>query len=817
MTTTICSYPPCRHEGPALFSTQVPPLPSGTRPRSVVALACALMLLPGLVLAQPAGPGRYREAPEAPGTPQGSDMYQAGAAVLPGLPAAMPGSLPGIRGEAARKPRQAAPAPAPPVLAELEPTDFQRFVAAATGRMLPIFGAELFEAPASFAPVQDVPVSVDYTLGPGDEVLIRAWGSIDIDYRATIDRNGLISIPRVGVVALNGKKAGELEGVIRSHVGRVYTNFGLNATLGQLRAMQVFVVGQARRPGAYTISSLSTLVNALFASGGPNGNGSMRSVQLKRDGRVVSTLDLYEFLQRGERTGDVRLLPGDTIVIPPAGPRVALLGAVSQPAVYELLPGDASIGPLMSAMGGLPVLARRNQALLERVETHREGAPRTVENVTLDEAGMSRALRDGDVLTVLPIDPGFANAVTLRGAVATPLRHPFRPGMRVRDLIPERQALISPDYYRRKNMLVQFENEPGHAGVRDPLRRDSGHRVSVERLNEDVRGLFDEINFDYAVIERLDEQSLTTQLIPFNLGRAVLDGDPVANLELRAGDVVTVFSRKDLSVPQARQTRIVRVEGEVAAPGLYRLEAGETLRGLLSRIGGITSQAYVFGTELSRESARRRQQENLDQITRRLEQQLSAEATRRVANLNTNADATSVAAAAALQQQQQQLVQAQLGRMRSLRPNGRIALELPAKTDASLADLPDLPLEDADHIVIPSQPGFVAVVGAVANENTIIWKPGRTSGEILANAVAYEWADTSNAFVLRADGSVVGRGGAMTWSRNVDVRLMPGDTLVVPEKIDRETVWTTVVRGLKDWSQIFYQLGLGAAAVKTLQ
>lgn len=710
------------------------------------------------------------------------------------------------------------------------PSNFQRFVQQATGRLLPVYGHRLFSTPTGYAPISQAVVPNDYVIGPGDEIRLQVWGSIDAEFSLVVNRHGQINLPKVGVVNLAGVRAGDLESVLRGRIGRIFRNFDLNATLGRLRSIQVYVVGQARQPGTHTVSSLSTLINALFEVGGPNNNGSMRNIQLKRNGELVGELDLYDFIARGDRSGDVPLQPGDVIVISPVGPRVAVLGALEQPAIYELK-GASSVGEVLELGGGLSVLAKPEKALLERIEPGSE-KPRHVEDFALDAAGLARALRDGDILTLFEISPQFANAVTLRGNVAQPLRYPYREGMRVRDLIPDREALITPDYYHRKNLLVQFERaektdvaweEPAR-----PLETDAGQpdakpqadklvgadragrvdKVDSAAVERGVRNLLDEVNWDYAVIERLDRATLTTRLIPFNLGRAVVDGDEQHNLALQPGDIVTILSKKDLRVPQDRQTRLVRLEGEVAAPGIYQIETGETLPQLIARLGGVTPNAYLYGAEFTRESVRKQQQKNLDTLIRKLESQLQAEAGKRMAEAK---DGSEVQLQLLAQQQQ-------LERMKALKSNGRVSLELPL-TDVTLEALPPLPLEDGDAIHIPSRPGFVTAVGEVYNENAIIYRPGRTVGDVLETVGVTDSGELRNAFVLRADGSVKAARDANSifmLGSFEDIELMPGDTVVVPGKLDRRTNWAKFVAGLKDWTQIIYQMGLGIAAWNTL-
>jgi protein involved in polysaccharide export with SLBB domain len=260
-----------------------------------------------------------------------------------------------------------------------ELSEFQKFILDNTGRELPIFGAEFFaNGQSTFTPIANSPVPSDYPLGPGDELMIRGWGTIDIDYHATVDRNGTINIPTVGTVVLAGVKAGNAENVIRAAIARLYKGVTVNVTFGQLRAMTVYVVGQANRPGTYTVSSVSTLVTALFASGGPNANGSMRRVQVKRGGKVAAELDLYTFIAKGDKSADIKLLDGDTIYIPPAGGFVALVGKVNSPAVYELKSGNETVESMLDYAGGLPVVADPRRVFLERIDPNKN-RPRSVE------------------------------------------------------------------------------------------------------------------------------------------------------------------------------------------------------------------------------------------------------------------------------------------------------------------------------------------------------------------------------------------------------------------------------------------------------
>jgi protein involved in polysaccharide export with SLBB domain len=731
------------------------------------------------------------------------------------------------------------------MLPALQKTEFQIFAEESTGQRLPLHGYNLFDG-GLFTPTQNVPVPGDYVLGVGDEVQLRVWGSIDADLRLVIDRNGQVSIPKAGTFTLAGIKASELNAVMRAQIARYFNNFQVAATLGQLRSLPVFVVGQARKPGAYNLSSLSTLISALFETGGPASSGSLRNIQLIRDNKTITRLDLYKFITEGNTTADQRLLPGDVILIPPAGPRVALLGPLDNPAIFELAPGGEPLGRLLAYAGGTSAMTNTNKVLLERLQSSPGNqAPRTVEERALDASGLQTALRDGDVVTLIKLRSEFDNAVTLRGAVAQPLRHAFKPGMRVSDLIPDRQALIDPVYYRRKNALVQFERATDsrlqdsrlqdsrlqdsrlqdsrlqdprlqdsrlqEPRLQDPLAfgQDSSRQVSLAQAADQFRNLFNEINWDYAVIERLDTATLRPQLISFDLNQAVVARNPLANLELKSGDVVTVFSVKDIPVPANRRSAFVRIGGEVNAPGLYQIQAGETLSQLLRRAGGISPNAYIYGTVFNRESTRKQQQSNLNQAVRRFESEMSGQSAALVQNSQDGDKATLLAQTQAAQRQM-------LAKLKTLEATGRISLEI----DPLRPTLPDMPLEDGDQITIPERSGFVSVFGAVLTESSFLQRNNASVRDYLVRAGMTRDADDSAVMVLRADGSVESEAGG--WFSGLSKGLMgkplfPGDAIFVPEKVDRRTGYVQFMTGAKDWTQLIYQLGIGAAALKTLR
>jgi protein involved in polysaccharide export with SLBB domain len=673
------------------------------------------------------------------------------------------------------------------------PTEFQRMVNDSVGQMLPIFGASLFrQPPSTFAPLENVPVPADYVIGPGDELYVRVWGQINVELRATVDRNGEVFVPKVGTVMVAGEHVSQLDGYFRQQIERVYRNFDVAVTLGKLRSMNVFFVGRARRPGNYTIGSLSTLVNAIFAAGGPAAEGSMRHIQLKRDGQLVTDFDMYDLLLKGDKSKDVQLLPGDVIYIPPAGPQVAIAGSVNTPAIYELKDAQTTLGDAIELAGGITTVADGTKAAIERIDQHQT---RSVTEFPLDRTGQQ--VKDGDIVRVLSIVPRFENAVTLRGNVANPGRYPWHAGMKIRDLIPDKEMLLTRNYWASENALVRGNGNGGGNG---------GSGVGESELRTDVKLIAPEINWDYASILRLDPVDLSTTLIPFSLGKAVLDRDEASNVELRAGDVVTIFSQHDLSVSQARQTMFVRVEGEVHAPGIYKVEKGETLRSVLEHAGGLTDNAYLFGTQLTRESARIAQQAALDRLTADLTSEVQERA---IANARSNPE--NAASTVAQTEAQKELV----NQMRGAKAVGRIVIQL-KPTDTKLAALPSIVLEDSDRILIPPKSEIVSIVGSVFNQSSFLYKKGTTVGYYTREAGnGSANADFKHALLVRANGSVLDGASAAQykyWRESLkSVDALPGDTIVIPPKLEAGGF----SRALRDWAQVASQASIAAAVVAT--
>lgn len=742
-------------------------------------------------------------------------------------------------------------------------SEFEQYAEDATGRRLSVYGRQLFDqVPTTFAPVENVPVPADYVLGPGDQLLIRAWGKIELNSRVTVDRNGQINLPRVGTLTVAGLRYAQIDSYLRSAIGALFKDFELNVSLGQLRTIQIFVLGNARQPGAYTVSALSTLVDALFTSGGPSATGTMRSIQLRRDGKTVSDFDLYDLIAKGDKSRDARLLPGDILFIPPVGAQIAISGDVNQPGIYELK-GDTTIAAVLANAGGLTSLASAERAVLERIENH---SSRMVEEFALDDVGRQKLLSDGDLLRVFPLSPKFRNAVTLRGNVAEPGLYPWKEGMRVSDLIPSRDALITRNYWNQQNHLVRpiperaFASRP--AGTVESKQDDAFGNDQTD-INRDRRfdafgnprngafggqdaGFFEstnvlrsedrstdladgstratqgaeatsqavtsvgrnsaEINWEYALIERLDEHDLSTRLIPFRLASAIDSPASADNQILKAGDVVTIFSRADLELPMEKHATFVRIGGEVNAPGVYRVNPGETLRDVVEKAGGLTSHSYLYASVFTRASTRKAQEAELKQSTEQMQREL----------VTKYANATPQAGQSGTDQQAQlAMQQSALARLSAIKPTGRVVLSMKPEAE-NVGDIPAFPLEDGDTFYVPPRLSTVQVAGAVYNANAFRYQQGGRLVSYLNDAGGpTRDADAKRMFVIRADGTVISRQSRNLHSHGKyeNLKLLPGDSIVVPEKLRVSSKTAEFLQ----WTQFTSQLALTAAALNVIK
>ncbi len=618
------------------------------------------------------------------------------------------------------------------------------------------FGHDLFlQGRSGFLTTNRLPVGPDYVLGPGDEVKIRVWGKFEGAWNTVIERDGTVRLPKVGVVALGGLTFEQAQAVLQKEFSRYYTGFEMNVTLGALRTMTVYVVGSARVPGAYTVSSLSSLGSALIQAGGPTKSGSMRDIQIRRGGEAVAHFDLYDLLRRGDRSAVQRLLPEDVIFIPPIGPVAAIAGSVNTPGLYELK-GERTVSQLIELAGGLNALAFRGRLQIERiVESNRQ----IVFESDLEESKEKEVdLRSGDILKVFPVVQD-RRTIRIFGAVQRDGEYGFKPGMTVKDLL----SLSGGTKYFA--YLKEAELTRLHV-------TDAGPRV--EKMNVDLE--------------------------------KALAGDPPSNLPLQEND--QLFIR---TIPEWRMYSQVTVLGEFRFPGTYTVRKGEKLSSLIERAGGFTEKAYPRGAVFTRESVRELQQRRLTESIDRLDREL---VTRGSTALSASASPEEFKAKEGEIRQSKELI----AKLRTVQANGRMVMEI-APPEVLRKSIYDIELENGDSLVVPENPRSLQTLGAVFNQTAFVFDQTKELKEYIEMAGGYtESADKDRVFVLKVNGSAVrpkGR-GLFLFSKETQLDgrplLEPGDSIVVPEKLDR-IAW---MREIKDITQILFQIALAAGVVIAL-
>jgi len=639
-----------------------------------------------------------------------------------------------------------------------QPIFFEPFSTIETAFQAPIFAGEkpnelrqygysLFASPVStFAPVEDVPVGPDYVLGPGDDLAINIWGAMEGAIVRTVDRNGQIILPSAGPVRIWGLTFSQADQIIREQLSRYYRGFQTSVTMGRLRTMRVYVVGEVCQPGSFTLSSLSTVTNALFAAGGPLKLGSLRKIELKRDHHTVGSLDLYDFLLRGDKTRDFRLQPGDTIFIPPIGPVAAITGEVKRPAVYELQ-GQLRITDLIEMAAGLTP-----QSYLKRVQVIRSkpNAEREVIDLDLTEIGTNGdsprniELKNGDLVKIYPTDPRIYNTVSLSGAVKHPGEYEVKEDMRLAQIL--RPETILPEAYV--------------------------DRVEIARLKQD----------------------LTTEVIQINLKQA-WSGDESQNIKLRPLDRVTVRT-------EYRSPWKVRLAGEVRRPGFYTIQQGDRLSSVLKRAGGFTDKAYFKGAVFTRATVQELERKQLEDFIKDHEQRLLAEASQLTATVTgLSKDEATVQQAVLVQRREQ------LRLVASKVTLGRVVIQLD-EVEKFEGSPSDIILEDGDTLTIPQKPQTVLVMGGVRNPTGILHKEDMDIQYYLnrAGGLTRE-ADEKGIYVLKADGSALTGFLRLRDIQPGDVVVVPPSTEAkvqwLPLLRDLATIAGQVALGLAGLAAIF--------------
>lgn len=608
------------------------------------------------------------------------------------------------------------------------------------------FGYDIFTSSVDFDATQLMPVGPDYLLGPGDELKVSIWGKVNANIAVVIDRDGKVNLGEFGTLHLAGFTFSEAKEYLIKELSLYYktSEVKMNVSLGALSSMRVFVVGKAASPGSYTVSSMSSLLNALIIAGGPGKNGTLRDIRVVRVGKTVTVFDAYDLLLKGDKSKDIRLMPDDVIFIPSIGPVVAVSGFVKSPGIYEFK-GEATLLDAIELAGGRSELAFSGRVRIDRVSE--DGRIIAIES-TLDEGAKTFRLRPGDVVTVFEAVPD-KKVVRLAGAVNREGEYATGEELTIRGLIGLSGGL-KPYAYKKQAELT---------------------RVTATNTGPE------------------------TKKIIVDIERA-LSGDPEHDIKLAENDYLFIRA-----VPEWELYRTVQISGEILFAGTYTIKKGEPISALISRAGGFTEKAYLKGAVFTRESVRELQQKQLDEMIARLEQELMSESIQSSESAQ-DAEAAKIEQAAAAQKAQL------ISKLKTAKAKGRISINL-TNEEKFKGSPSDLALEDGDTLVIPETPAHVLVLGSVYNQTSFVYSKDLDVADYLRSAGGtMRGADTGEIYVLKVDGTAV-RKGSSWFPGLMSAGLDPGDTVVVPEKIDRRA-W---VRDIKDITQILYQIAVTAGVL----
>jgi len=717
------------------------------------------------------------------------------------------------------------------------------------------FGYDLFNQRVStFAPGTDVPVPADYIVGPGDQFDVQLYGSQNRTLGLIVGRDGRLSFPELGPIEVAGKSFAAVATDLEQRVARQIIGTQASVGMGRPRSIQIFVMGEARKPGAYTVSGLATITSALYASGGVNTTGSLRDVQLKRRGETIRRLDLYDLLLRGDTSADVSLLSGDVVFIPPAGATATIVGEVRRPAIYELK-ANSTLGGLIDLAGGLNPEADGSRVSLIRNSDDRR---RVALSISLDDVATRRSpVTNGDVVRVARLRPTIDSGVTLEGHVFRPGVVAWREGMRISELIrsldelmpnadtgyvlvrresasDRKLTVLSADIAAAlrqpgslsdlilapRDRVLVFDSQAGRRMLVDPildeLRRQSnlGQPTEIVVVSGRVKAPGDyplEPGMRISDLLRaggsLEPSAYTgsVELLRFKRGdaeregellqvdlAAILRGDAAADVLLQPFDVVTI---KELPEWGTRETVVLR--GEVRFPGEYTIRRGETLRAVLERAGGLTGLAFNRGAIFTREEIRQREATQARQLTDRLRRDLSA---------------TAIQASQASQLAGNNSSISLLDQLTETTPVGRLVVNLDLVLAREVGSRDDVVLRGGDELLIPKIRQEVTVIGEVQNSTAHLYRAGLSRQDYVSlSGGSTARADVKRTYVVRADGSVMPTKSGWLGGKD-EISIQPGDTIVVPLDIERLPplpLWQAV-------TSILYNAAVALAAISSL-
>jgi len=675
----------------------------------------------------------------------------------------------------------------------------------------------------------DLPVGPEYVLGSGDYLIVNMWGGHSERLRVTIDRQGQISLPEAGTITLDGLTIAQAQNAIQKTLSTQFQDEHVEISLGRLRTVRIYVVGDVQRPGAYDVSSLSTPLNALYAAGGPTSQGSLRILRQYRGTELVRQFDLYDFLLHGVRSNLDRLLPGDTILVPPVGAQVTVEGMVHRPAIYELN-GEQTLDQVLDLAGGLLPTANLKQINVGRVEAndHRSmislQLPDNPEEMKKDLIGFHVQAEDDIVISkILPYNQ---QAVYLEGHVFRPGKYAYHEGMTINDLLhsyrdvmpepadhaelirlqppdyrPETISISLPEVLMGNNPIMlqpfdlihiysRYEIDSPSVSIEGQVLRPGSYPLSQGMTATDlVRMAGDFTRSAYREVAGLSSYEVENgQKVLINHSvialQKALDGDKNSDVILKPGDVVSV----DQLAGWQDIGSSITITGEVEHAGHYGIDLGERLSSVLKRAGGFREGAYPAAAILERTQVRVLGEQARQQMIQRIET-TPIEANRGITSTSPQTGTDSQLTV--LEQQRDRI----LAELRSHPASGRLVINISPDINRWQNTSADIVLRAGDTLFIPKKPDFVLVSGQVYNATAISYVPGRGIDWYLKKAGgATPYGNKRDIYVLRADGSVVAHGSSWLYGSSMNTHMKPGDTVFVPEKsAGGSLIWQNII------------------------
>lgn len=660
-----------------------------------------------------------------------------------------------------------------------------------------VFGFDFFQNPKiSFAPNVNMPTPENYIVGTGDELIIDVWGAAENSFSQKIDNQGNINLNMIGKIRVGGLNFNEVKTKINSALRQIYSGISASegsynkvytsVSIGNVRTVKVNIIGEVQVPGTYSLNALSTLLNALYACGGPTETGSFRDIQLIRNGNKIATFDVYNFLLKGSQEGNLNLNDQDIIIVPPYKNQVEVKGNVKREGFYEIKDNE-NLATLIDFFGGFKANAYKDNLVIERIV----GAKREVKEVSYSQAN-TFIMKSGDKLTVQKLSDIYHNKISIGGAVYQPGNYAYTEGISALDLI-NRAAGVLDQAHLERGLLFRTTNRVDKQTLNFSVKDLLDKKINLPLQANDSLFIFSNDNIKNKQFVRIEGAVKNPKSVPFmeglkaedliimaggfiegadastiHLSRQVNDENfktisevqhislspdlkvSSGSVTLQPNDIITVRYQKGYSAQQ-----LIKIEGEISFPGHYSiLTKDERISDFIERAGGITPYAYLKGATLIRKMKDLSDKEQIKQL-----QEL---------NNATN-----------------EIKIEKIGNDNEYRVG--INLEKIMKNKNSYQNLI---LKNEDILIIPSEKQTVEVKGLVLAPSLVQYEKGKTLKSYVNNAGGFaNNARKRAAYVMYANGSIEGTRNFLFFKSYPKIE--PGSIIIIPEKPERKSLSTT--------------------------